>query len=101
MPELTPIPEAPGYVSTDGEAHVVLSFKISALIKFSKVPEIMNLKSDLLFFLKQNNQIHTQGLSVTVVSEIHAEEIRADSTHHSTAIVTTVQLLPQVKNLQV
>lgn len=44
-----PIPMAPGYVSTDVEADL----KISAVIKFSKVPEIIHLQCDLLF-LKQN-----------------------------------------------
>lgn len=49
-----PIPTTPGYASTDVEADY---FEISALIKFSKVPEIINLKTDLLFS-EANKFIH-------------------------------------------
>lgn len=90
-----PIPMTPGYVSADVEADLI----ISAVITFSKVPEIIHLPRDLLF-LKQNKSIHTCFIT-SVISKIHAEEACADSVHCSTAVITTVQLLPKVKKLPV
>lgn len=49
MPNFIPIPMIPAYVSTDMEADLVLHFKICALIKFTKTPEIINLLFAILF----------------------------------------------------
>lgn len=50
MPKVMPISMTPGYVSTEMEADLVLYFKTSTLIKFSKVPETISLQSDVLVF---------------------------------------------------
>lgn len=86
-----PIPMTPGCVSTDVEADY---FKISALIKFSKVPEIINLKTDLLFS-EANKFIHKfDFLSMLFLK--HMKRL-VQTLHMVAETITIVQLLTKVK----
>lgn len=55
MPKFTSTPTSPGYGSADVEADWALCFKIPAQNKLTPVPEIINLKSDLVFFWSRAN----------------------------------------------